>query len=215
MFCDFAETQHWFDQKVPSIGYKDLITLTKLHAGEGFMVNGEVIVAVNVDVLEVVGKLEESSPVMETIDVNGFQVLPSQVDSVDRLFGRHQDIASKFRPKNPYMKTAYMNVLLSLTQSLCQSPKEISKDDLADKYAALSYLKEAGFELCWLEKKLDGIKEKKEKEEACLARLQEMKDQLQPLKRKYTELEAEIDNVEAELLAARAPDLSLYGDSVV
>ncbi|CAA7048062.1 unnamed protein product [Microthlaspi erraticum] len=209
-------TQHWFDHKAVDWGFSEMIRLTKLKAREGFMVNGEVVVTVKVEVLQVEGRVdvsEEPSPVVETADVNGFQVLTSQVDSVNRLFEKHQDIATKFRPKNPYLKTAYMNALLSLTQSLCQSPKETSKDDLAEKYSVLAYLKEAGFELGWLEKKLDEIKEKKEKEEACLARLQEMEEQLKPLKRKYSDLEAEMDKEKAALLAARA-SLSLYDDDV-
>uniref|UniRef100_A0A1J3FIH1 MATH domain and coiled-coil domain-containing protein n=1 Tax=Noccaea caerulescens TaxID=107243 RepID=A0A1J3FIH1_NOCCA len=208
------ELEKCFNPCGTSWGFYDMISLAKLNAGEGFMVNGEVIVAVKLDVLEVEGKLdvpEESSPVMETVDVNGFQVLPSQVESVKRLFERHVDIATNFRSKNPILKTSYMNVLLSLTQTLCQ----ISKDDLADKYAVLAYLKDSGFELGWLENKLDEIKEKKENEEACLARLQEMEEQLKPLKRKYTDMEAQIDKVKADLLAARAPDVSLYDDNVV
>jgi len=51
------------------------------------LVNGELKIVVKVDVLEVQGKVdvseedvsEESSPVIETMDVNVFHVLPSQV----------------------------------------------------------------------------------------------------------------------------------------
>ncbi|XP_024006270.1 MATH domain and coiled-coil domain-containing protein At2g05410 isoform X2 [Eutrema salsugineum] len=194
-----------------------MITLTEHNAKEGFLVNDELIIVAKVDVLEVVGKLdvsEESSPVNDTIYVKGFQVLPSQVESVNRLFEKHQDIASKFRPKNPFLKTAYMSLLLSLTQVLCQSPQKISEDDLAEQYAALAYLTDAGFELGWLEKKLDEVKEKKSKEEACLARLQEMEEQLKPLKQKCSVVEADMDKGKVELLAARAP-VSLYDDDVV
>jgi len=56
-----------------------MIPLTNLHTNEGFLVNGELTLVAKVEVLEVVGKLDvskKSSPVMETIDVNGFQVLP-------------------------------------------------------------------------------------------------------------------------------------------
>lgn len=59
-----------------------MISLDELHDKEGFLVNGEVKIVVKVDVLEVQGKVDvskESSPVMETIDINGFQVLPWQV----------------------------------------------------------------------------------------------------------------------------------------
>ncbi|ESQ30833.1 hypothetical protein EUTSA_v10011998mg, partial [Eutrema salsugineum] len=184
-----GETQPWFDRKSPDWGFTEMIALTELKARKGFLVNDELIIVVKVYVLEVVGKLdvsEESSPVIETIDVKGFQV-----ESVNRLFERHQDIASKLRPKNPFMKTAYMNLLLGLTRTMCQSPQEVSKDDIAEQYAALAYLKEAGFKLDWLEKKLDKVKEKKEKEEA--------------LKEKCSDLEAQMKKVKAELLAARAP----------
>ncbi|KAG7583485.1 MATH/TRAF domain [Arabidopsis suecica] len=213
-----GETQQWFDQKLCSWGFPAMIPLTELHASKGFLVNGELKVVAKIDVLEVVGKLDvpqESSPVLELIDVNGFQVLPPLVESVKSLFERHLDIASKFRPKNPYLKTAYMNVLLRLTQTICQSPQELSNDDLSDDAgAALAYLREAGFELDWLEKKLDEVKEKKKKEEACLARIQEIDEQLQPFKKTYLDLEAQIDKEKEELLAARAP-LSLYDENVV
>lgn len=84
MFCDFSETQHWFDQKAADWGFSEMIRLNKLRAREGFMVNGEVVVTVKVDVLQVEGKVdvsEESSPVVETVDVNGFQVLTLQVSN--------------------------------------------------------------------------------------------------------------------------------------
>ena len=38
---------------------------------------------------------------------------------------------------------------------------------------ALYYLEDSGFELDWLENKLDQVQEKKEKEMSCLAILQE------------------------------------------
>ncbi|WZZ08052.1 hypothetical protein YC2023_093973 [Brassica napus] len=104
-------------------GFSGMISLSELHDKEGFLVNREVKIVLKVDVLEVQGKVdvsEESLPVMETIDVNGFHVLPSQ--------------------------------------ALCQSPWEISKDDLPEEYAALSYLAAEGFQLDWLGKKLDEVK---------------------------------------------------------
>ncbi|RID49608.1 hypothetical protein BRARA_H00396 [Brassica rapa] len=168
-----------FSYKLSRLG--GMISLSELHDKEGFLVNREVKIVLKVDVLEVQGKVdvsEESLPVMETIDVNGFHVLPSQ---------------------NPYLKTAYMNILLSLTQALCQSPWEISKDDLPEEYAALSYLAAEGFQLDWLGKKLD--------------ELQEMGEELKPLKRKYSEMEAQMDKLKAELSAAKYP-VSLYDDNV-
>jgi len=78
-----------------------MISLTKLNAKKGgFLVNNEVKIVVEVDVLQVIGKLDVSEgsqevtqplkrirlnddgvSVKQSIDVNGFQVLPSQVTS--------------------------------------------------------------------------------------------------------------------------------------
>ncbi|KAL1191760.1 MATH domain and coiled-coil domain-containing protein [Cardamine amara subsp. amara] len=87
-------------------------------------------------------------------------------------------------------------------------------DDLFDAGAALAHLREAGFKLDWLEKKL--VKQKKKKEKASLARLHEMDEHLQPFKKKCLDLEAEIDKKKRRksCLAARAP-LPLYDDNVV
>nr|VDD03078.1 unnamed protein product [Brassica rapa] len=184
---------------------------------------------------------EESLPVMETIDVNGNTKLlvflleesstnlqkPSSVlqdvvffsisnysknifEHIERKNDKSKSLTSSL---NPYLKTAYMNILLSLTQTLCQSPWEISKDDLAEEYAALSYLAAAGFQLDWLGKKLDEVKEKKKKGKSCLAQLQEMEEELKPLRRKYSEMEAQMDKLKAELSAAKYP-VSLYDDNV-
>ncbi|CAH2063700.1 unnamed protein product [Thlaspi arvense] len=186
------ETQHWFNDKEDDWGFTSMLPLYEPEDKDGgFLVNGNVKIVAEVDVLEVVGKLdvsEETLSVKESIDVNEFQVLPSQVEFVNRLFERYSDIASKFRPKNPHLKTAYMNVLLSLTMMIRQSPENLSKDDLVDAYAALG-------SLGWLEKKLDELSEKKGKEEAC---------------EKCSDLETLLDKEKAELLAARAP--LLYDD---
>ena len=65
------------------------------------------------------------------------------------LFEKHPDIASKFRPKNPHLRTTSLNSLLSLTEILChcQSPEELSIDDLANAYSTLICLTKAGFKL--------------------------------------------------------------------
>ncbi|AAG27901.1 hypothetical protein [Arabidopsis thaliana] len=139
--------------KLPSCGFRSMLPLNELlDVNGGFMVNGEVKIVAEVGVLEVVRKsdvLVETSLVMESIDVNGFQVLPSQVESVKSLFEKHPDIASKFRPKNPHLRTTSLNSLLSLTEILChcQSPEELSIDDLANAYSTLICLTKAGFKL--------------------------------------------------------------------
>ena len=79
----FTVTQSWFSQNNSNWGFPSMLPLTKLlNIKDGFLVNGEVKIVVEVGVLEVVGKsdvLVETPLVNETIDLNGFQVLPSQV----------------------------------------------------------------------------------------------------------------------------------------
>ncbi|KAL0662979.1 hypothetical protein Bca4012_099816 [Brassica carinata] len=102
-----------------------------------------------VDVLEVVGtseKSEETNP------------LSQQVESVSSV----QDSVVEFRARNQHLKTACTNVLLSLTQTLCQTPQELSVGDLVQAEKALAYMKDTGLEVEWLVKKLNEVKEKKE-----------------------------------------------------
>lgn len=86
MFSYFTGSQNWFDKQAFSWGYSEMLPLTKLlEKNGGFLVKGEVKIVVEVDVLELIGKsdvLEEISSVMATMDVNGFQVFPSQVRKI-------------------------------------------------------------------------------------------------------------------------------------
>ena len=106
VFLWSTEGKRWFDKKLPLCGYEEVLLLTKLNAKHGgFLVNNEVKIVAEVDVLEVIGKLDVSKESQEVIkprkrmrlygdggavsshlhketssvDVNGFQVLPSQV----------------------------------------------------------------------------------------------------------------------------------------
>ncbi|RID54463.1 hypothetical protein BRARA_G01786 [Brassica rapa] len=123
-------------------------------------------------------------------------------ESVSLIFERHPDIASKFRPKNQHLRTAYINVLLSLIKTLCQPTKELSKDDMNDAYASLAYLIDAGLNLDWLEEKLE---EKKEKQEAGEKRMKEIEEELKDLKKKFSNLEVELEKKKADAFVARAP----------
>ncbi|KAL1201590.1 MATH domain and coiled-coil domain-containing protein [Cardamine amara subsp. amara] len=229
------ETHRWFDQKVWGWGFVSMLPLAKLHdEKEGFLVNGELMIVAEVDALEVIDSLDESegseeatqpskkiklnddgamsrdfleeaSPGKESMHVNGFQVLPSQAESVRRIFERHPDIASEFRAKNQHLRKASMNFLLSLVETLCQSLQELSNEDIVEADIALTYLKDAGFKVDWLEKKLDLVREKKEKERSCLAKLQETGEFLLKLKHKCTELDALMEIEKAELSATRTP----------
>lgn len=127
----------------------------------------------------------------------------SQVESVKRIFERHPDIAEEFYAKNQHLRNACMTFLLSLVETLCQSLEKLSNEDLVEADIALTYLKDAGFKVDWLEKKLDQLKDKKEKEKSCLARLQEIEEHLQKLKQKCSQLDALADDEKTDLSATR------------
>ncbi|VVB06137.1 unnamed protein product [Arabis nemorensis] len=180
--------EHLFGQKVSVWGCKRIINNGKLKSKNGgFLVNGEVKIVVEIDVLSVIGELD----VLEETEEATPTPPPLKKKLHQRVFEKHPDVALEVHQKNPLLKTAYMNVLLSLTETLCRSPRAISKDDLADAYDSVTSLKDVGFKLDWLEKKLNKVPEKKEKEEACEARMLEMEKELKYLK--------------AKVLAARAP----------
>ncbi|KAF8088543.1 hypothetical protein N665_0538s0038 [Sinapis alba] len=141
----------------------------------------------------------------ESMDVSGFQVLPSQVESVRQIFKRHPNITAEFRAKNQHLRNACMDFLLSLIETLCQSLEDLSNEDLVEADIALTYLKDAGFKVDWLEKKLDTVKDKKQKEQFSLARLQKMEDSLLELKQQCSDLDALVEKEEEELSATRTP----------
>ncbi|EFH54457.1 hypothetical protein ARALYDRAFT_907298 [Arabidopsis lyrata subsp. lyrata] len=224
-------TQHWLDHKVPDWGFKSMIPLTTLHDKDGgFLVNDELKIVAEVDVLEVIGKLdvpgeseEETQPVKkikqnddgavssdllkeipgDLVDVNGFQVLPSQVGFARRIFEKHPETASECRTKNQDLRTSYMNVLISVIKMLFKGPEEHSKDDLSDAEAALAYMTHVGFKLDWLEKQHEEVKERMKK----CARVCEIEKQLHDLEHKCKDLKAQLNKEKAEILEATAPDL--------
>ncbi|VVB06143.1 unnamed protein product [Arabis nemorensis] len=158
-----------------------MLLLTKLHERDsGFLVNGELKITAEVDVLETeesegttqpLKKRKQDNDGMLSIDllnktqqlkeVHGFLILPSQAESVKRIFEKHPNMALDFQAKNQTVRTACMNVLLSLIETLCQSLQDLSIDELGQADNALTYLKNSGFKVDWLERKLEQVKEKK------------------------------------------------------
>ncbi|CAG7905382.1 unnamed protein product [Brassica rapa] len=228
------ESDHGFDEKSPTWGCAiDSVKLV-FHATNNptfikrgtMVVNGDLKIVA--EVISVSNVSEESIPLrklvvngfhvlpsqvkklrleseIQSMDVNGFQVLPSQVESVRLIFKRHPNIAVEFRAKNQHLRNACMDFLLSLIDTLCQSLEDLSNEDLVEADIALTYLKDAGFKVDWLEKKLDIVKDKKEKEQSSLARLQEMEDCLLKLKQQCSDLNALVEKEEEELSDTRTP----------
>ncbi|WZZ66557.1 hypothetical protein YC2023_077927 [Brassica napus] len=94
---EIKATEHWFDAEVCDFGFTTMLPLDKIHDKDGgFLVNGDLKIVAEVEVLEVIGKLDVSeetkllSKVEEDdgaeardsleLSVNGFQVLPSQLN---------------------------------------------------------------------------------------------------------------------------------------
>ncbi|RID54474.1 hypothetical protein BRARA_G01798 [Brassica rapa] len=110
---------------------------------------------------------------------------------------------ANFNAKNQHLRNACLSFLLSLVETLCQSLEKLSSEDLVEADIALTYLKDAGFKVDWMEKKLDQLKDKKEKEKSCLARLQEIEENLQKLKQKCSELDVLAEEEKADLSTTR------------
>ncbi|CAF2059389.1 unnamed protein product [Brassica napus] len=191
------DAEKWFDAETPRWGRLSMFPLNEIKES-GFLVNGELKIVAEIEVLEVIGKLdvaEETSTMTETIDVNGFQLLPSQTP----------EIASEFHTENPNLRTGYMSLLLSLIETLRQPPHEILTTDLDKAYAALGSLTNAGFKLDWLDKKLVEMSEKKEKEEAGESQMREIEEELKGLKQKCSDLEVQLQKQKkSEVSAAKA-----------
>lgn len=149
-----------------------------------------------------------------------FIIFQLQVQSVKRLFERHPDMALEFRAKSQHLRTSCMNVLLNLIETLCQSLKDLSLDDLSQAEKALTYLKCSGFKMDWLERRLEELEEIKNKEEEleeelkvskekCSdieALLEKTKEELKDLKQKCSDIE----NEKAKVLTARAVPQMLF-----
>ncbi|CAA7047342.1 unnamed protein product [Microthlaspi erraticum] len=140
----------------------------------------KLIFKVEVKVVEVVDEGDVTGN--ETFNVNGFQVLGSQVDSVLRLFKQHPDIAINFRPNSQLMKTTYMNLLLSLIETLNKPPHSLSVTELSNAHSELIDLTNVGFKLDWLGTKFDEVSLERKKENGDVSRVQELEEHIKKLK---------------------------------
>ncbi|XP_010507186.1 PREDICTED: MATH domain and coiled-coil domain-containing protein At3g44790-like [Camelina sativa] len=213
------DKEQWFDQNVTLSGNHKMLLLTKLYAKKsGFLVNDGVKITAEVDVLEVIGELDVSdaskivihppkriklndhgASVKESINVYGFQVLPSQAESVKRILERHPDMTLEFRVKNQHMRTSCINLLLNIIETLCQALQDFSFDDLSQAKKALTYLKDSGFKVDWLERKVEDVKKKKMEEQFGKTRMQELEKELKVFKQKCSDIEALLEKEKEEL----------------
>ncbi|CAA7036827.1 unnamed protein product [Microthlaspi erraticum] len=151
--CDVPS--HLFCNQFSEWGWAEAAPL-KILQEKGFLEKNKLIVKVEVEVLEVVD--EEDVTGNETLDLYGFQVPYSQVVTVSNLFVKHPDVAASFKPKDQLVKTAYMNQLLGLMETLNKPQQSITDTELSNAGSELVKLTEtAGFKLDWLKTKLDEL----------------------------------------------------------
>ncbi|XP_010427734.1 PREDICTED: MATH domain and coiled-coil domain-containing protein At3g58240-like [Camelina sativa] len=216
---------HWFHKKERSKGISMLPLSQLTDKQSGFLVDGEVEIVVRINVHETDPLFDRSkadevattlvrivkpnddgamSSKTDLVYVNGFQVLPSQVGFVRRIFGKHPDTAVECCTKNQDLRTSYINVLFTLIKMLYKKTQDQSTDDLSDAEAALAYMKSVGFKLNWLEKKLVEVKENKKRHD----RVTELEQQLQDLMNKYTSVGQQLEKERAEIKKATSLDIS-------
>ncbi|CAN6844724.1 unnamed protein product, partial [Brassica oleracea] len=105
------------DAKHSSWGFQKLCPLSKLQEN-GVLEKDRLIIEVYINLIEAVdGERRDVPEMQETVDMNGFKVLASQVTLVRKIFAEHPDTAVGLKSKNQVLKTAYMNVLIGLTNT--------------------------------------------------------------------------------------------------
>lgn len=130
-----------------------------------------------------------------TLDLVSISVYHWQVVSVSNMFVKHPDVAVDIRSDIREVKTAYMNILLGLVQTLDKPPQSLSETELSNADSELSELTDAGFKLDWLKSKLEEVSLKR--------------------KEPSSHLKVELDKQKIESTAAPAPRVSPFECIVV
>ncbi|CAA7038141.1 unnamed protein product [Microthlaspi erraticum] len=159
-------TTQTFWEKRPNWGFKKALRLTKLQEN-GYLVDDKLKIEVYISVSDVCGRLDSRvlpEKKNETVCVNGFQVLHSQVTSANWIFDTYPETALYIRPQDPQLKTAYMNILLRIYETLYHSFLEKLTDaELRNLSKGLLDLTQAGFKLEWLREKLEKVSVERKK----------------------------------------------------
>ncbi|KAJ0244908.1 MATH/TRAF domain-containing protein [Hirschfeldia incana] len=188
-------TYHNFNERKPNRGFKKALRLTKLQE-ERFLVNDKLKIEVYVDVYDILGILDTHvlpEKKHKTVCVNGFQVLDSQVKSANIIFETYPETALYIYPQDPQLKTAYMNILLRIYETLYNNPLEkITESELSNVSKGLLDLTQAGFKLEWLREKLEKVSVERKKLSGYEAQALELGKQLKNLELMMCNLKAAI-----------------------
>ncbi|CAH8321296.1 unnamed protein product [Eruca vesicaria subsp. sativa] len=141
----------------------------------------------------------------EIVEVNGFQVLDSQLTQVMAIFEKHPDMASDFNLENQQLRNAYMGVLLNLIITLCQPPTDLTMDDLNKADRTILDLTKAGLKLHWLRQKLDEAFQKEEKQREIKAQIRSLEEKVKKRKLSLSDIESDLKKQKPAALAAETP----------
>ncbi|CAH8389818.1 unnamed protein product [Eruca vesicaria subsp. sativa] len=186
-----------FDAESLSLGFGKLFPRSKLKE-KFFMGKDSVIIEVYINVIEAVDGESEDVTEKETVDINGFQVSASQIALVRKIFAEQPDIALGFKPKNQVVRTAYMNVLLDLINTLNKPSKSHSETELIISQGELRELEEVGFEIDWLKLKFDNVFLERKKDDDYGSRVQQLEERvknLEQMEEKVESLKRKVDEV--------------------
>uniref|UniRef100_M4CKG7 MATH domain-containing protein n=1 Tax=Brassica campestris TaxID=3711 RepID=M4CKG7_BRACM len=98
-----------------------------------------------------------------------------------RSLAEHPDIALGFKPKSQVVKTAYMNVLLGLINTLNKPSESHLEAELVISHSELSELEEVGFKIDWLKSKLENNFLERKKDDADGSRVQQLEERVKNL----------------------------------
>nr|VDD16063.1 unnamed protein product [Brassica oleracea] len=184
-----------FNKGQPFWGFRTDLSLSKLQEGK-FLVNDKLKIEVYIGTISVHGGLDPHvlpEKKKETVCVNGFQVRDSQVKSAKWIFETYPETVLYIQPRDPQLKTAYMNILLRIYEKLYNSPLEkLTEGELSNISKGLLDLTQAGFKLEWLREKLEKVSLERKKLSGYEAQAKELEKQLKSLELMMCNLKAEI-----------------------
>lgn len=118
-----------------------------------------------------------------------------------KIFEKHPNIAIDFKPKDKGVKAAYMNLLLSLIETLPKPLRSFSETELSDAASQLNELTEAGFKLDWLKTRFEEIYLERKNADADKSRAQEVEERIKNLELTLSDLKVELEKEKAKSAA--------------
>ncbi|XP_048609621.1 MATH domain and coiled-coil domain-containing protein At2g42470-like isoform X4 [Brassica napus] len=120
-------------------------------------------------------------------------IISSQTGPVRDIFVQQPDCEVDFILKNQGMKTEYMNLLLGLVGMLRKSPQSLSVTELNNAQSELTVLKEAGFNLDWLNSRLQEVSLERNKTMSDGSRVQQLEGRMKNVELTLSDLKDELD----------------------